>query len=80
MFRSVFGVLAALILTTGAAPAASSSADVPLAERIANAQAKIAELSKLPVAGEAKAGSEAKSEKLAQHWHNWHNWSNHHHR
>ncbi|MBI5321749.1 hypothetical protein [Bradyrhizobium sp.] len=77
MFRGIFGVLA-LILTTGAAPAASNPADVPLDQRIANAQAKIAELSKLAVTGEAKAGTESKGEKLAQHWHNWPNWNNWH--
>lgn len=83
MFRGIFGALAALILTTTAAPAASSPTDVPLDQRIANAQAKIAELSKLVVSGEAKAGTEPKGEKLAQHWHNhhwndWNNWQNHH--
>ena len=76
MFRGIFSVLTALILTTGAAPAASSSTDVPLDQRIANAQAKIAELNKLAVSGEAKADTESKGEKLAQ-WHNWNNWHNH---
>ena len=91
MFRGIFGVLAALILTTGAARAVSGSTDVPLDLRIANAQAKIAELSELVASGEPKAGAKSKSEKLAQHWHNWrdhwnnwrdhwnnHHWSNHH--
>lgn len=83
MFRGIFGVLAALILTTSSAPAASSSTDVALDQRIVNAQAKIAELSMLAVSGEAKSGTESKIEKLAQHWHNWHNhhwhnWRNHH--
>ena len=40
MFRGIFGALAALILTTSGAPAASSPTDVPLDQRIANAQAK----------------------------------------
>ncbi|MBR2117372.1 MAG: hypothetical protein IJ935_01615 [Afipia sp.] len=78
MFRGIFGALAALILTTSGAPAASSPTDVPLDQRIANAQAKIAELGKLAVSGEAKASTESKGEKLAQHWPNWNNWHNHH--
>jgi hypothetical protein len=91
MFRGIFGALAALILTTTATPAASGPTDVPLDQRIANAQAKIAELSKLVLSSEAKTGTESKGEKLAQHWHNWrdhwnnwrdhwnnHHWNNHH--
>ena len=86
MFRNIFSILAALIVTTGAG---SAAADVPLDQRIANAQIKISELSNLASSSEASSEAKSKSEgwQLAQHWHNhrwhdwnnWNNWGNHHH-
>lgn len=86
MFRNIFGMLAALIVSTSVTPAA---ADVPLNQRIANAQAKISELDSLAAPGEAlrETKSKAEGQQLAQHWHNhrwgdwnnWNNWGNHHH-
>ena len=85
MFRNIFGMLAALIVSTNAT---SVAAHVPLNERIANAQAKISELGSLAApseAGENKSKDETRQH--AQHWHNhhwnnwhnWNNWGNHHH-
>ena len=86
MFRSIFGMLAALVVSTNATPA---SANVPLDQRIANAQAKISELGSFVAPSEAisETKSEDESKQLAQHWHNhrwgdwnnWNNWGNHHH-
>ena len=86
MFRNIFGMLAALIVSTGAA---SAAADVPLDQRIANARTKIAELANLAAPDEATSETKSKAEgqQLAQHWHNhrwhdwnnWNNWGNHHH-
>jgi hypothetical protein len=88
MSRNIFGILAALIVTTGAAPAAPGSADVPLDQRIASAQVKLEQLGKLAAPGERTSGTESSGEgvRLAQHWHdhhwnnwrNWNNWNNHH--
>ena len=82
MFRNIFGMLAALIVSTSATPA---TADVPLNQRIANAQAKISELDSLAAPSEALRETKSKGEgqQLAQHWHNHHwnngsNWGDHH--
>ena len=85
MFRNIFGMLAALIVSTNAG---SAAANAPLDQRIANAQAKISELGDLAPQNEAsEAKSKSEDRQLAQHWHNhhwnnwhnWNNWGNHHH-
>lgn len=78
MFRSIFGILAALIVTSGAAHAATGPGDISLEQRIANAQGKLQQLSQ--VAGEARSAAQSRDEdvRLAQHWHNWPNWNNWH--
>lgn len=91
MFRKVFGIFAAILATCGTAAAAKPPSDtVSLHERIAGAQSKLGEISKLAT-GTGSAGDEqtsGKKDQLAQHhhhwnnwhnWHNWNNWRNHHH-
>ena len=91
MFRNIFGMLAALIVSTSAA---SATSEAPLDQRIANAQAKISELGSLaaPSGGNSVTKSRSEGPQLTQHWHNhhhhwpnwnnwanWNNWGNHHH-
>lgn len=87
MFRNIFGVLAALIVTTGAASAGTVSLDTTLEQRLAKAQGKLEQLGRLAEPGAATDSRESCEDlRLAQHWHNWHNhhwnnwnnWHNHH--
>lgn len=78
MFRSIFGILAALVVTSGTSPAATGFVDISVEQRVTNAQAKLHQLSQLAAPGEATGALQPGEEKvrLAQHWHNWPNWNN----
>jgi len=85
MFRKVLGIFAALLVTCGAAPAVTRSDNVPLQQRIADAQSKLEEIERLASIADDSKGGEPRDEdvRVAQHWHNhhwnnWHDWNNWH--
>ena len=77
MFRHTFGVLAALLVSTSPASAATTApGPESLTSRIAAAQTTLKQLEKMIHEPEAES---AASTTVAQHWHNyrpWDNWNN----
>lgn len=85
MFRTLFGVIAGLVVGTtasSASTAATGTAGAALSQRIAQAQVTIGKLEALTKGSEPTQASEAEGEtRVVQHWHDhhhppWHNWNN----
>ncbi|MFH1343428.1 MAG: hypothetical protein ABIL01_19805 [Pseudomonadota bacterium] len=77
MLRNTFSLIAALLLGSTAASAATPLvSEIPLQSRIEAAQKTIDSL----IGSQPESTVETGSEKVAQHWHNhrWHDWNNWH--
>lgn len=77
MFRNTFSLIAALLLGSAAASAATPPAnEMPLQSRIEAAQKTIDRL----IGGQTNNTAETGSAKVAQHWHDhWRDWRDHWH-
>lgn len=88
MFRYI-ATIAALLISSSTSSPATTSADLPLQQRIAKAQATITVLGELASESEGakKPDAASKGEQVAHRrwrdwsdWNNWHNhWGDHHH-
>ncbi|MDX2257938.1 MAG: hypothetical protein NW205_03390 [Hyphomicrobiaceae bacterium] len=88
MFRTAFGVLAALLVTSTTSSASEAPSKVSLEQRIAKAKVTMVKLGELNPVGQAPPAKASSDEvQVAQHWHNhhwndwrnWNNWRNHWH-